>query len=103
MTCTVICDKVIRKLKEAGYLIDPVGEQSHKDALVALDDCIITRRDILERNLVAFVQRYREGAGWLKVGGEAKPCEVKPDEVHRRTREIAAQQAERAWEALSHD
>ncbi|OGO02736.1 MAG: hypothetical protein A2Y72_04130 [Chloroflexi bacterium RBG_13_53_26] len=58
----------------------------------------------MERNLVAFVQRYREineGAGRLEVGGEAKPCEVKPDEVHRRTREIAAQQAERAWEALS--
>jgi hypothetical protein len=39
--CTEVCDKVIRLLKDAGFKISPLSEQSHKDVLGALDRCSI--------------------------------------------------------------
>ena len=59
----------------------------------------------MRRNLVALVQRYREidpqASGRLDVGSEAKSNHAAdPEEIHRKRREIAAQQSERAKEAL---
>jgi GH35 family endo-1,4-beta-xylanase len=42
--CVAVCDKVIRKLKDAGFKISSVGEQSHRDTLKALDKCVIKQK-----------------------------------------------------------
>jgi hypothetical protein len=42
--CTEVCDKLIRRLKLAGYQIDP-GEASHEQVVAALEHCIIVMKE----------------------------------------------------------